>query len=55
MAKSNASSRKFNNKGFTESFNHVEPYIMTVLQLTEAFSHEEPPTYTWSFNEPFDA
>jgi len=47
--------KKFNNKKFIEHFNHAEPYIMTTLQLTEAFDMSGPPTYTLNFTEAFDA
>lgn len=45
---------KGDNKSFTESFNHVEPYTMA-LSFTETFAHAEPPAMPLDFNEPFDA
>ena len=45
---------KQNNRSFKESFNHVEPYIMS-LKFTEPFNHIEPPAMSLDFTEPFDA
>lgn len=47
-------SRKTNHRSFTESFNHVDPYVMT-LDIDEPFDHTDPPAMNLSVDEPFDA
>ena len=46
---------KQNNKSFKESFNHVEPYVMSSLHFTEHFDYDNPPTYSFDFLESFDS
>ncbi len=53
IIKSITSPREFNNKMFTEHFDHAEPPTYT-LGFNEAFDHAEPSTYTLGFNEAFD-
>lgn len=47
--------RSFRNIQFIEHFDHVEPFIMTTLILTEEFDTAELPLYTLNFTEGFDS